>query len=1078
MRLNLAVGLMLIATVIAQEPESVDWNATPPIPTQPRTSQPSSEPNTRTEASTAASVAPSVVSIPENINYVTEPPYNYAEALAKSMLFYEAQRSGGLPTNQRVRWRGNSAMNDGSDNNIDLSGGYYDGAGYVKYNFPMAFSSTLISWSVIRYGRTYRALGQYNHALDTIKWATDYFIKCHPEPNVFYGQVSDKSADSQFFGRPEDMTYQRRSYKIDFNNPGTDLAAEAAAAMASAAIVFKTVNPSYSNTLQQHAVELYNFATTAPRGPYSRSIQNAAQAYGTDANYKDELAWAALWLYKLTRLPSYLNDAKRIVNQRTNSLLELVTEFSWNVKTAGVQLLLTEMTNIRKFKTSFKWFCTYSQPEQSPSLRTRSQYTNRGLLYVNQWGPLRYAANTAFICAMAADNNVDTERNRVLAQNQLNYILGSSGKSFVVGFGINPPTKVYHQSSYCPPPPAACNRFDAQTPNAHILYGALVGGPSESDSFMNQRMNQKQSSVTLDYNAGYQATLAAVLDLYIFGEGNRPDQDGAVTVVSTSKLNKYTCIYSRVGKDGTPLEHNILISFLTLIHAQVMYISNTLYTRHIYLYFPITVLFITATTATTATTAATVSAVSSQLNSFNLSEVLNKSLLFYEAQRSGVLPYDNRISWRGDSLIGDGMPNFNMTGGYYDGVSNVKFHFPMAFSMTMLAWGIIEFKDAYEAAGQYDYALDALKWGTDYIEKMIINRTIVGQVGDPSTDSPLWERPEELSPDRRVYTLSGNIRGTDLAAEISAALAAASLAFKPKDAVLSSRLFMKARHVYQNIARKTPYVKYSSSITSAASYPSSGYDDELEWAAIWFYKVTKRPIYKNRAKAHYMAHSREFSWDVKSAAVQLLVDESEQQSLYPRVATYCNWLLNDAEKTPDGLLILHDRYPAKYAANAAFLLMLAYRKFPHAQNAKGWRDIGIKQISYLLGGNKKRQSFVVGFGRISPTQPLHKGSSCPLPPDPCGRALRDINEPNPNILYGALVGGPTPLDDFSDLRTDEEQSRVSLDANAGFQAAVAGIIHLKLNLLLSSSCITTVSVQLILLSSFFTYFTTHLLRFD
>uniref|UniRef100_F6RXE4 cellulase n=2 Tax=Ciona intestinalis TaxID=7719 RepID=F6RXE4_CIOIN len=227
-----------------------------------------------------------------------------------------------------------------------------------------------------------------------------------------------------------------------------------------------------------------------------------------------------------------------------------------------------------------------------------------------------------------------------------------------------------------------------------------------------------------------------------------------------------------------------------------------------------------------------------------------------------------------------------------------------------------------------------------------------------------------------------------------------------------------------------------------------------------------------------MAHSREFSWDVKSAAVQLLVDESERQSLYPRVATYCNWLLNDADKTPDGLLILHERYPAKYAANAAFLLMLAYRKFPNAQNAKGWRDAGIRQISYLLGGNKKRQSFVVGFGRISPTQPLHKGSSCPLPPNRCGHTFKNRDQPNPNILYGALVGGPTPLDDFSDLRTEEEQSRVSLDANAGFQAAVAGIIHLKLNQLLSSGCITTVSVQLVFLSFFFTYFITHILRFD
>lgn len=53
--------------------------------------------------------------------------YDYAEALAKSMLFYDAQRSGPLPYDHRIAWRGSSALNDGSDVGIDLSGGYYDG---------------------------------------------------------------------------------------------------------------------------------------------------------------------------------------------------------------------------------------------------------------------------------------------------------------------------------------------------------------------------------------------------------------------------------------------------------------------------------------------------------------------------------------------------------------------------------------------------------------------------------------------------------------------------------------------------------------------------------------------------------------------------------------------------------------------------------------------------------------------------------------------------------------------------------------------------------------------------------------
>lgn len=44
-----------------------------------------------------------------------------------SLLFYEAQRSGELPEDQRIQWRGDSALTDGQDNGVDLTGGYYDG---------------------------------------------------------------------------------------------------------------------------------------------------------------------------------------------------------------------------------------------------------------------------------------------------------------------------------------------------------------------------------------------------------------------------------------------------------------------------------------------------------------------------------------------------------------------------------------------------------------------------------------------------------------------------------------------------------------------------------------------------------------------------------------------------------------------------------------------------------------------------------------------------------------------------------------------------------------------------------------
>lgn len=44
--------------------------------------------------------------------------FNYKEALTKSLIFLEAQRSGKLPPNNRVPWRGDSALDDGKLANV------------------------------------------------------------------------------------------------------------------------------------------------------------------------------------------------------------------------------------------------------------------------------------------------------------------------------------------------------------------------------------------------------------------------------------------------------------------------------------------------------------------------------------------------------------------------------------------------------------------------------------------------------------------------------------------------------------------------------------------------------------------------------------------------------------------------------------------------------------------------------------------------------------------------------------------------------------------------------------------------
>merc|ERR1719430_1726021 len=94
---------------------------------------------------------------------------------------------------------------------------------------------------------------------------------------------------------------------------------------------------------------------------------------------------------------------------------------------------------------------------------------------------------------------------------------------------------------------------------------------------------------------------------------------------------------------------------------------------------------------------------------YRYDDVLAKSLLFYEAERSGPLPSDNRVPWRGDSALGDAV-----TGGYYDAGDHVKFGFPMAAMTTILSWGGISFYEGYEKAGQLEWMDKCIKWSTDH----------------------------------------------------------------------------------------------------------------------------------------------------------------------------------------------------------------------------------------------------------------------------------------------------------------------------------------------------------------------------
>ncbi|KAH9545068.1 hypothetical protein CY35_12G029600 [Sphagnum magellanicum] len=474
----------------------------------------------------------------------------------------------------------------------------------------------------------------------------------------------------------------------------------------------------------------------------------------------------------------------------------------------------------------------------------------------------------------------------------------------------------------------------------------------------------------------------------------------------------------------------------------------------------------------------------------NYTVALGMALNFFDFQKSGYLPPANNVTWRGPSALLDGQNTLdnvktNLTGGYYDAGDNIKFGFPGAFTMTLLSWGAIEYGSRYEAIGEMEHIMEIIKWGTDYILETFnasnVDKIYV-QVGVGNTpgqnDLTCWERPEDLDyfDDTSRIALPVYV-GSDLAGEMAAALAAASIVFKDTPDY-SKELLKGATALYKfAVDVQGTYSANGGLLQSEVEfYNSSGYYDELLWGGAWLYYATGNSSYlsqvtyqatnnTNPGAAQYFGV---FDWDNKLVGAQLLLTRLRilQGPGYPyeqMLSQYnnqtnlvmCAYLpyFTTFPRTPAGLILFDERRPQPLpaVANAAFLAAL-YADYLEAADMPIWqcgpnqfginilRNFSQSQIDYILGINPLNMSYVAGFSDKFPQQVHHRAASMPFDNQrySCtgGYIWRDKNASNPHVLPGAMVGGPDNYDQFTDIRSNSAQTEPSLVGNAGLVAAL------------------------------------------
>jgi endoglucanase len=444
-----------------------------------------------------------------------------------------------------------SVLDPGNTGCLNLSGGFHDAGDTVKFGLPQSYAASVLGWGMYEFPQAFAGTGTWNHAMDEMTWFSNYFLRSTflnsaGQVVAYAYQVGSGSDDHSYWGPSElesSALYHRPAYLATSATPAADQTASAAAALAAMSVLTAGSNSTYSAQCLKYAEALYTFSLAHPGIGYSGGFYNSS-------GYVDKEAWAAVWLYIATGQWSYINDIVStsssgtytgylgaIVANTTNSW-QNTWVMNWDTRWGGVFSLLDPIVqgsaNVPAVVQSFvhyadTWQLQYWSHVPHPDGDTNFiTDTPGGLAYLTNWGSLRYDT-AAQLEALTYRKNFPSDPDSVLytnwAMGQMNYIMGDNPAnwSYIVGFGSKTPyvgaevgggaTAASHPHQGDAQGSLTNNQSVPLTDN-HILWGALVGGPSPTDQPDDLTTDFVLNEVAVDYNAAFVGALAGLWQYY------------------------------------------------------------------------------------------------------------------------------------------------------------------------------------------------------------------------------------------------------------------------------------------------------------------------------------------------------------------------------------------------------------------------------------------------------------------------------------------------------------------------------------------------------------------------------------
>ena len=422
---------------------------------------------------------------------------------------------------------------------------------------------------------------------------------------------------------------------------------------------------------------------------------------------------------------------------------------------------------------------------------------------------------------------------------------------------------------------------------------------------------------------------------------------------------------------------------------------------------------------------------------YNFAKAFQYSLYLYDANMCGSeVDEDTAFTWRGNCHLEDQTMSYNgktvdVSGGYHDAGDHVKFNLPQAYYASTLGIGYYEFKDAFTELGQDQHMKIIMDRFAEYFEKCTILdgsgkvEAYCYQVGEGNSDHGYWGPPEDQTSRqgaRTAYFTSSSTPCTDIVGETAAALAIYAVNYKTADKAASDEALKYAKALFEYAESNTKGL--SSNSMAAGFYNGSRWEDDMALASIWLYKATGDSSYQNKYDTYVQGCQTGWvmSWDDVSAAAYL----------YGGKADSTRTIIDNKKSivSPQGFAYVDGSWGSARYNTALQLMGLSVDKENNTSDYQAW---ALGQMQYLMGSNKDKRNFIVGYNENSPKYIHHRAAS----------GYNDVNAnattPLKYTIYGALAGGPNDQDKYIDKANEYQYAEVAIDYNAGFVGALAGL---------------------------------------